>query len=204
MAGVNIPQPGSKSGIKRGRGKGRRLRRRSFGLQLTSLMDILMIIVVFLLKSYAISAMSITQEDRLELPVSKASETFGEGIILIVSRDRVTIDGEAVLEFQPSTVLGADGEPLPTFELPEGALEAGDVASRGILPVYDILSRKREEFETLASRVPDPEEALKRWTGELLVQADKQVNYALLRQVMYTAGMAGYKTFRLTVEKRPE
>jgi len=45
---------------------------------------------------------------------------------------------------------------------------------------------------------------MKKWTGDLLVQADKNVNYDLLRQIMYTAGLAGYRQFRLTVEKREE
>lgn len=168
-------------------------------------MDILMIIVVFLLKSYGLSSMSIAQEDKLELPVSKATETFGEGIVLVVAQDRITIDSEPVLEFVPSNQVDAEGKPLPSFELPEGAMDdTGEVGSRGILPVYDVLKRKKEEFDTLASRVPDPEEAAKKWTGDLLVQADKQVNYELIRHIMYTAGMAGYKQFRLTVEKQPE
>ena len=47
-------------------------------------------------------------------------------------------------------------------------------------------------------------EAEKKWKGDLLVQADKEVPYSLIRQVMYTAGMAGYRTFRLTVEKQAE
>jgi hypothetical protein len=168
-------------------------------------MDVLMIIVVFLLKSYGLSSMSIAQEDKLELPVSKSVDTFGEGIVLVVTQQRVIIDNEAVMDFKPSTVMAADGNPIPTFELPDGAMDGGGgVGSRGILPIYDVLKRKKEEFDTLASRAPDPVEAAKKWTGDLLVQADKNANYELLRHVMYTAGMAGYKQFRLTVEKQPE
>lgn len=204
MGGMSIPSAGGGGGRSR-RGRGRRLKRRSFGLQITSLMDVLMIIVVFLLKSYGLSSMSIAQEDKLELPVSKATETFGEGIVLIITQNKIIIDSEPVLEFKPSTVAAADGSPMPTFELPDGALDgSGNVGSRGILPIYDVLKRKKEEFDTLASRAPDPVEAAKKWTGDLLVQADKGVNYALIRHVMYTAGMAGFKQFRLTVEKQAE
>jgi len=205
MPGMTIPAPGSNTGNRRRKGRGRRNRRQAFGLQLTSLMDILMIIVVFLLKSYGLSAMSVTQEDKLELPVSRSTELFGEGIVLVIAKDSITIDGEAVVQFLPPTAVAADGKPIPTFELPEGSMEAGgNVGSRGILPIHDVLVRKKEEFDTLASRAPDPTEAAKMWKGELLVQADKQVNYALIRHVMYTAGMAGFKQFRLTVEKQPE
>lgn len=203
MGGMSVPTPGGGGG-RRG-GRGRRLKKRAFGLQITSLMDVLMIIVVFLLKSYGLSSMSIAQEDKLELPVSKSVDTFGEGIVLVVTQERVIIDNEPVMEFKPSTVVAADGKPVPTFELPDGAMDGGGgVGSRGILPIYDVLKRKKEEFDTLASRAPDPVEAAKQWTGDLLVQADKNANYELIRHVMYTAGMAGYKQFRLTVEKQPE
>jgi len=203
MGGMSVPVTGGSRG-RRG-GRGRRRKSYGFGLQITSLMDVLMIIVVFLLKSYGISSMQVSQEDRLELPVSRSTEIFGEGVVLVIAQDRIIIDSEPVLEFKPSAQLGADGRPVPTFELPDGAMEgSGTVGSRGILAVYDVLKRKKEEFDTLASRQPDPEEAAKSWKGDLLVQADKQVNYSLIRHVMYTAGMAGYKQFRLTVEKRPE
>lgn len=203
MAGMTIAGPSGSRGRRNGRA--RRLKRRAFGLQLTSLMDVLIIIVIFLLKSYGLSSMSIAQEDKLQLPVSRATETFGEGIVLVIAQDKILVDGKPVLDFKPSTQKTADGKDVPTFELPDGAMEGGDnVGSRGILAVYDVLKTKREEFETLASRAPDPVEAAKKWTGDLLVQADKQANYELIRKVMYTAGMAGYKQFRLTVEKQPE
>lgn len=63
MSGISLPAPSS---MGRARGKrrssARRMRNRAFALQLTSLMDALMIIVVFLLKSYGISSMNIAQD----------------------------------------------------------------------------------------------------------------------------------------------
>jgi hypothetical protein len=159
-------------------------------------MDVLMIIVVFLLKSYGLSSMSIVQEDKLELPISKSVDSFGEGMVLVIAQDQITVDSEPVLQF-----VGNYEE--KKFELPEDAFDTSNDA-RGILPLYDVLKRKKEEFETLASRSENPEEAMKKWTGDILVQADKEARYELLRQVMYTAGMAGYRQFRLTVEKQPE
>jgi biopolymer transport protein ExbD len=156
-------------------------------------MDILMIIVVFLLKSYGLSSMSIVQPDRLELPISKASEAFAEGLVLVVAQDQIVVADEPVIQF-------VGDHTQKKFELPEGSIDSTG-NQRGILPVYDVLARKKEEFDTLASRTPNPEEARKKWTGELLLQADKSVPYELLRQIMYTAGMAGYKTFKLTVQK---
>ena len=213
MAGMSIPQAGGSAGRVRKGGRARRKKNNAFGLQITSLMDVLIIIVIFLLKSYGLSSMSIVQPDKLQLPVSKSIEAFGEGVVLVIAQDQITIDSEPVLQFKPNPnppaqQVDAEGKPIPddgssaTFELPDGVIDQS--GARGIMPIYDILARKKEEFDTLASRQPDPAEAGKKWLGELFVQADKNVNYELLRQVMYTAGMAGYRTFRLTVEKQAE
>lgn len=191
MSGLSIPQPGSSASSRR-RGRPRRRKARPFQLQLTSLMDILIIIVIFLLKSYGLSIMQVPQEDKLTLPKSDALEAFADGIVLMVAQDQILIDNEPVLQF-------AGDYAEKKFELPEGS---EDPNGRGILAVYDKLSRKKEEFDAIASRTENPEEAAKRWTGDLLVQADKEVPYEILRRIMYTAGMAGYRQFRLTVEKR--
>jgi biopolymer transport protein ExbD len=195
MAGLSIPSPGSSASGHR-RGRARRLKARAFGLQLTSMMDVLIIIVIFLLKSYGLSIMQVPQEDKLELPKSKATEMFGEGIVLMIAQDQILIDAEPVLQFK-----GDFKE--KKFELPDGAMDQAG-SGRGLFAVYDVLKRKKEEFDTLASRSENPAEAMKKWTGDLLVQADKEVPYELIRNVMYTAGMAGYKQFRLTVEKQED
>lgn len=194
MSGLTLPAPGS-SASGRGRGRPRRKRSRTFALQLTSMMDVLIIIVIFLLKSYGLSIMQVPQEDKLQLPVSKSTEMFGEGIVLSIAQDQIMVDSESVLQF-------AGDYKEKKFELPEGAMDSKGEGR--LLAVYDILKRKKDEFDTIAARAPDPVEAAKKWTGELLVQADKEVPYELIRRVMFTAGMAGYKQFRLTVEKQAE
>lgn len=202
MAGLSIEGPKTRSGTRRGSTRARRRRSMMFALQLTSLMDVLMIIVVFLLKSYGISSMGIVQSGKLELPVSRAPEIYGEGMNLIIAKDKITLDSDIVLTFEqsPGGTGAAAGE--PRFILPEGAVDAH--GERGVLPLYDLLKKRKDEFELLASRAPDPAAARAKWTGDILVQADKAAPYELIRRVMYTAGLAGYKQFRLTVEKQPE
>lgn len=149
-----------------------------------------MIIVVFLLKSYGISSMGVHQTDKLELPVSMAPETFGEGLVVIVSKAKIIIDDQPILEFQGNPDEGK-------FELPND--QVGSETS--IMAVFDALKAHKDNFDLLASRSPNPEEAMKQWTGDIFVQADKAVPYELLRKIMYTAGLVGYKRFRLTVQK---
>ncbi len=195
MSGVSVSGPKSRGG-RRGAKRSRRRRSNTFALQLTSLMDVLMIVVVFLLKSYGMSSMGIAQSDKLELPVSRAPETFGEGLALVIAQDKIILDAQEILLFK--------GDPKEKkFELPEGSLDTSST-DRGILPLYEALKKKKDDFDLLASRSSNPKDALAKWSGDVLVQADKTVPYELIRRVMYTAGMAGYKSFRLTVEKQEE
>lgn len=181
-----------------------RLRRKNkqrsmaFKLQLTSLMDILIILVVFLLKSYALSDMSVVREDKIEVPVTSAKAVFGEGWHLIVSREKIIFDNEEVLTFI--------GDPEERkFELPEEVQNDPKRQEYGLRPLYDALYKAKEDWETLKLRAGDvAKEDEKKWKGELLVQADRDAPYDLLRKVMFTAGMAGYKKFRLVLEKRAE
>src|SRR5437763_107676 len=125
MAGLTIPSPGSSAGARRP-GRARRRRQKPFGLQLTSMMDVLIIIVIFLLKNYGLSIMQIPQQDKLELPKSKATEVFGEGITLQIAQNRILIDNVPVLDFTP------DADPkAPKFVLPKDATDTQN-AGHGI------------------------------------------------------------------------
>jgi hypothetical protein len=165
------------------------------------MMDVFVIIVVFLLKSYGLSIMQVPQQDKLELPKSKATDVFGEGVTLQIAQNTILVDNLKIIDFKPDAL--DKGGAAKKFVLPDGSMDTAH-AGQGILPIFDALKKKKEDFDALAARAPDPKEAAKKWTGDLLVQADKEVPYELIRNVMYTAGMAGYKQFRLTVEKQAE
>src|SRR3990167_6728522 len=122
----------------------RKRRRGLMTLQLTSLMDILMIIVVFLLKSYGMSAMNINSTNKLDLPLSKAPETVGEGTALVIARDRIILNDQAVIEFE------GDSE-ARRFVLPASSKDPRR-PDKGLLPLYDALVKLRKDFELLASR----------------------------------------------------
>lgn len=156
-------------------------------------MDILMITVVFLLKSYGISSMGVNQTENLELPSSTAPETVGEGMVVIIARDKIYVDNKPVLEFQ--------GNPDEKKYVLPGDAPGTELS---ILPVFDALKVAKDNFELLASRAENPDEAKKQWLGDIFIQADKSVPYELLRKIMYTAGLVGYKRFRLTVQKLEE
>lgn len=175
----------------------------AFDLQLTSMLDVLVIILVFLLKSYATSTNSFSAVSGLQLPISASREVTPDSLQVVITRDAITFENERVLEFQKSAQSVEDA--------PDGALapsiRPSDLDEGGMLvmPLYDALIKAKEQAELLRSKsqARDAEGRPLPFEGILAIQADKRVPYTLLRKVMYTAAAAGYQTFRfLAIRKQ--
>ena len=185
------------------RGIMRRKRRRStnesFELQLTSMMDVLVIIVVFLLKSYNISTHNFSHASGLQLPPSTSPDHPTDSLQVIVTPESITVDQARVLDFQQlASQLSSKeaGYAFKTSDLDEGGFR--------IVPLYDALIKAKEKTELLLakskSRAADGKPLP--FEGILAIQADKRIKYDTLKKIMYTAGSAGYKIFRFLALKK--
>ena len=79
--------------------RGRKKINGAFELQLTSMMDVLIIIVVFLLKSYATSTNTFTTVPGLTLPLSKSLDSPPDSLQVIITPESITFENEKILEF---------------------------------------------------------------------------------------------------------
>ncbi len=179
--------------------RGRRRTNTAFELQLTSMMDVLVIIVVFLLKSYTASTSPLTVAKGLELPASMSANYPADSHQVIVTPQSITFEDERVLDFAQTEADLGDSKPLYRFR-------GSDVDEGGnrILPLYDVLVRAREKAE--ASRqihaAKDAQGNPAPFEGVLAIQADKGVRYDILRKIMYTAGSAGFRVFRFVAMQK--
>ena len=178
--------------------RGRRKINKNFELQLTSMMDVLVIIVVFLLKSYNVSTNNFTTAAGLKLPISNSQDSPNDSLQVVVTPEALTVDSERILDFIQDA--GNAGSSEAGYSFKKSDL---DEDGRRIVPLYDALVKAREKTEVLlaksSSRVdgkPVPFE------GILAIQADKRVKYDTIRRIMYTAGAAGYKVFRFLAMKK--
>ncbi len=173
----------------------RRNKKHGFDLQLTSLMDILIIIVIFLLKSYNTSTNSLTTSKNMELPFSDSKETPTDSLQLIITPEAISIDNERVIDFEQQ----ANNLSSPA----NYALKASDLdqQNRRIIPLFDALMKSRSKTELLLTKSGPVDKPIE-FPGILAITADKHVSYDTLRKVMYTAGTAGYKVFRFIALKR--
>lgn len=200
--------------------KVRRLRHRinqSFDLQLTSMMDVLVIIVVFLLKSYSASVSTFDPAAGLTLPVSASQDIPEESLQVVVTPEAITFENERILDFVLSS--GSVGSTEAVYKFKDSDLDEG---KRLILPLYDALVKARNKAELIRNKYRKKDEqgsqvagsagtpdskvsaqgAIMPFDGIIAIQADKKIQYATLRKIMYTAGSAGYRIFRFLASKR--
>lgn len=181
----------------------RRLRRKhkEFDLQLTSMMDVLVIILVFLLKSYSTSTNNFTTLPGMKLPVSGSQDIPPDSLHLIITPEGMTFENVRIVEFDLGAgALGASEKDA------QYALRSKDLAEDGrqIKPLYEALLKAKDRAELLRakSKARDAEGKPLPFDGILAIQADKRVHYDTIRKIMYTGATAGFKTFRLLALKR--
>ncbi len=175
--------------------RGRKKIHQDFDLQLTSMMDILVIILVFLLKSYSTSTNSFSSVPGIKLPISKTQVLPPDSLHLIVTPEAITFENARVIEFVQSADALANTD-QPSYNFKKEDLDEGGMR---IAILYDALNRAREKAEVLRSKstARDAEGKPLPFDGVLAIQADKRVKYDTLRKIMYTAGAAQFRVFHL-------
>lgn len=146
-------------------------------VDITSLLDILVILLVFLLKSYNTSGITMTVPQGVELPLSASQTINNAGVQIQVSKEKIWVDNVTILEADnlPDTVYDQDG--------------------RRIVPLFNELVRKKEEVKKLAMQAPQAQG----FSGVANLIIDKTLKYSYLKKIMYTSAEAGFKEFKFVV-----
>lgn len=152
----------------------------TFKIQITSMVDMFVILLVFLLKSYSTSPVNIPPSDKLTLPVSTSLKDPVDVLKVVVSKDGIFVDEKQVVKFDDKGEVAA------------GDLDAND--TNFIRSLYTELDQQASKSRDIAK----VNETLE-FDGKVLMQADRGMPYALLRKVMYTSMLAGYSDVKIAV-----
>ena len=144
------------------------------GLNLTAMMDMMTILLVFLLKSYATEPDKFQVNDKMRPPTSTVEERMDPAIQIVVTSEEILVDDERVVGVTDVNTTGT-GQQL------------------AITPVFEALSKKVDHLKKLESLGGPP------FDGKLLIIAHEGTPYALISAVLYTAGQAQLSRFRLVV-----
>lgn len=156
---------------KRRKGKG------PLEIDITSLLDILVILLIFLLRSYNSSNVTMSIPEGITLPRSNSQSINTSGVMIQVSPNRIWVDDKKIL----------DSENLPKRLYDQG--------KKRIIPLYDELVRKREEVQNIARAT----QKAKPFSGIANLIIDKTLKYNYLKKLMYTCAIAGYKKYNFVV-----
>ena len=163
-------------------------------LSITSMMDMMTIILVFLLKSYSTSDVSIKPTDDLQIPLSTSKKPPALAVNVVVSRSKIVVDGIPVLNLD----LVADEETGDQIiAVPESEKKGQMISS-----LYDVMLEKAETAKEIGQRATAAgASADAEFKGQVLLQCDKNLPFAVVREVMYTAGQAQFGEFKFVVIK---
>lgn len=153
-------------------------------LNITPMMDMMTIILVFLLKSFASTSTTITFDSNLQVPRSSTPLKPREAISLTVTKKVILLEGDGI-----APITGGKVDPAVKRDGENGYY---------ITPLVEVLEKHARKEKKVAELTGVP------WEAQLMLIADQTTPYRLLTEVLYSCGQAGYANYRLLVLKSKE
>jgi biopolymer transport protein ExbD len=151
-------------------------------LNITAMMDLMTIILVFLIKSFTSSSVTITASEDVRPPLSTTR---------VVPKDTIAIT------VTPKSIMVGDKKKV---DLANMNVKAGELSGKLILPLDAALKKEVEKLKYIAERNPNAP-----FNKEVSIIGDKRISYDLLSSVLYTAGQNELENFRFIVlQKNPD
>jgi len=147
----------------------------STSVNLISMMDILTVLLLFLLKSYSAGGEVMVPQPGVKLPESTAESSPQASLIISIDGDAIRLGSEKVASVADVVASGDAGIPSLAERLPAAAPTPS--ATEGAAP-------ERAK--------PTP----------VTIQGDRNIEYSLLRKVMFTLSQSGYDNVSLAVLRK--
>lgn len=146
------------------------------GLNLTAMMDVLTILLVYLIKVYADAPENITLNDDLRPPTSTAPENIVPSVSVLISKSAILVDQKAILQIK------------------DGQVDTDDPGN-AYKPLAQALTARVDAIRFIEERGGSP------FDGNLMIIADGDTPYDLVSNVLYHAGKAQFTSYRLVVQR---
>ena len=142
-------------------------------LNITSMLDMFTILIIFLLKSYSAEGIILTIPADLHLPNSTTQSAPEPGLVVELSKNTLVVDGK-ILEVNLEEIKNSE-------QLMIDAL-------------YEYLMVKARQYEEISDINPNAG-----FTGRLVFEGDREIPFRLLKKILYTCGQAGFINQSLAV-----
>lgn len=141
-------------------------------LKMTSMMDILTVLLLFLLKSFVVDAGVVAPPPGVALPSSTSEDTPEAALVVAVTDDAILVGERPVTTV--SAALAGDDLLIPELETE-------------LLAELDAMDRIAERRQRVADVRP------------VTIQGDRDLEFRLLQRVMYTCNAVGFDELALAV-----
>jgi biopolymer transport protein ExbD len=156
-------------------------------LNITAMLDIMTIILVFLLKTLGESSAAVPQSDDLRLPASVIkTQPHQEGVLVTVSKTQILVGDEKIL-----TLPGRESLAQAGVDARHKRSGPNDLF---IVPLGNaLMAARKTDIAVRRAKGLDPS------SSEAIVIADKGTPYRLLMEVLFTLGQSEYGKYHLMV-----
>ena len=152
-------------------------------LNIVAMMDMMTILLVFLLKSYQASTLSVNMGANLTIPVSSTQLQPQENISVTISLSELAVNDRRVL-------------PLEKGAIPVEYKDGRKAEAFYVGAIYDALKREVDKQKYIAQYNKNAP-----FSGRINVVADKKISYRTLMEILYTAGQAELGEYKFMVMK---
>jgi len=142
-------------------------------IPLIPFIDFLIVLVIFLLMSFSASGELVAQQPTITMPDAKNTQQIEISPIIAVDERVITLDGTRVADTQ------TQGQSAQVDR---------------IEPLISGLEAEKRKWETIHPSEP--------FAGQVIVQADRSIDFRVVKKVMFSAAAAGYGNVSFAVNQR--
>ena len=143
-------------------------------LQITSMADVFTLLLVFLLKSYAESAVQPTPITTLKLPKATTQDDIVHAPRIEIAENKIFIEGGTVIPITGEKTIRDD---------------------KRVLEIQTALAKVREKQNQIANSNSDV-----KYSANILIFADESTPYSLIQDVLTAAAQLDFTSYRLAIQ----
>ncbi len=162
------------------RNKKRRMEIADANVNITALMDVLVVLLFFLIKSFSVSASQIIPPPGMRLPASEVKIPAAESVLVSLSKKELRVNNKIIAR------------------LASGRYRAEDIGDDGrtILPLQTFLMKEIKKRNAIYEGAGDLSFLP---PAKILIQADKRLSFKTMKYLLHTASVSGYGDYQFVI-----
>jgi biopolymer transport protein ExbD len=151
-------------------------------LNITPMMDMMTILLVFLLKQFSVQAAAASMSEGLQLPNSTIEAQRALAVNVTITQSAILVEGDGVTTVRAGAV--------------DPSVKRDGANGYYITPLVDVMTKHANRLKKIAAMGGT------QFDGTAMILVDKNTPYRLLTEVLYSAGQAEFKNYHLVVIRR--